>query len=302
MKTFSRWLPLTTMFSAVFEPEQLESWLISILAALGAAPSNFTVPLTLAAVAGSIGAAAGAAAGAGAAGCSSAVSFLPHPATRATPKRIEMLPIATFFIFICSTSLLNIRNSLTRGSYLGARCAEPPAPLVPEEPPPVDAPARPIDELTRRCSSGVSWKMYSTRSLVWSLSYPLKDAGVGPEKVQRLFSRLKRPDGMEVPGLMACGSMIQRSTQSGLRRPLDWRKLGAVAVLSWAGSPVAWHFKQGAAGLLKRLRAMSVSLAVSAGGGSGIYGKVCRDNAWKKRTSLPNSFSEKEKVGMRTCK
>src|SRR6266481_3037126 len=100
MKTFSRWLPLTTMFSAVFEPEQLESWLISILAAFGAAPSNFTVPLTLAAVAGSIGAAAGAAAGVGAAGCSSAVSFLPHPASRATPKRIDMLPIATFFIFI----------------------------------------------------------------------------------------------------------------------------------------------------------------------------------------------------------
>src|SRR6266478_315784 len=55
-------------------------------------------------------AAAGAAAGAGAAGCSSAVSFLPHPATRATPKRIEMLPIATFFIFICSTSLLKYQK------------------------------------------------------------------------------------------------------------------------------------------------------------------------------------------------
>jgi hypothetical protein len=25
---------------------------------------------------------------------------LPHPASRATPKRIDMLPIATFFIFI----------------------------------------------------------------------------------------------------------------------------------------------------------------------------------------------------------
>src|SRR6266852_3226738 len=156
MKTFSRWPPLTMMFSAVLEPWQLESWLMSILAGLGAAPSNFTVPLTRAAVAGSIVVDAGAA------------------------------------------------------------------------------------------------------------------AGVGPENVQRLFSRLKRPEGMEVPGLMACGSIIQRSTQSGLRRPLACRKLGAVAVLSCAGSPVAWHFKHGAAGLLKRLRAISVSLAVSIGGGSGI--------------------------------
>src|SRR5216683_6602025 len=99
MKTFSRCPALTTMFSAVFEPWQLESWLISILAAFGAAPSNFTVPLTLAAVAGSIGVAAGAAAGA--AGCSSAVSFLPHPARRTTPSQTDRLPIASdFLVFI----------------------------------------------------------------------------------------------------------------------------------------------------------------------------------------------------------
>jgi hypothetical protein len=66
---------------------------------------------------------------------------------------------------------------------------------------------------------------------------------------------------MDVPGLIACGSMIQRSTQSAFNRPLACRKLGAVAVRSCAGSPVAWHFKQGAAGLLKRLRAISVSVA-----------------------------------------
>src|SRR5258707_14092745 len=142
--------------------------------------------------------------------------------------------------------------------------------------------------------------MYSTNSLVWSLSYPTKEEGVGPEDVQRLLSRLKRAEGMEVPGLMACGSIIQRSTQSGLRRPLACRKLGAVAVRSWAGSPVAWHFKHGAAGLLKRLRAMSGSLAVSAGAGSGIYGEVCRDKGGEKGTGLPKSFSEKEKRGMRT--
>src|SRR5579859_5983726 len=100
MKTFSRRPPLTTKFSAVFEPWQLESWLMSILADLGAAPSNFTVPLTVAAVAGSIGVTAGAA-GPGADGCSSAVSFLPHPASRATPAKIARLRIVSnFFVFI----------------------------------------------------------------------------------------------------------------------------------------------------------------------------------------------------------
>src|SRR5712692_1770542 len=99
MKTFSRCPALTTTFSAVFEPWQLASWLMSILAALGAAPSNFTVPLTLAAVAGSIGVAAGDAAGA--AGCSSAVSFLPHPASRTAPSKTDRLQIASdFFLFI----------------------------------------------------------------------------------------------------------------------------------------------------------------------------------------------------------
>src|SRR6266446_10053502 len=101
MKTFSRCPPLTTMFSAVFEPAQLESWLMSIFAAFGAAPPNFTIPLTLAAVAGSIGVAAGAAAGVGAAGCSSAVSFLPHPANRTTPSKTDRLPVASdLFVFI----------------------------------------------------------------------------------------------------------------------------------------------------------------------------------------------------------
>src|ERR1700730_10485385 len=90
MKTFSRWPPLTTIFSAVLEPAQLGSWLMSILAGLGAAPSNFTVPLTVAAVAGSIGVAAGPAAGLGAAGCSSAVSFLPHPTNRRSPSKLAI--------------------------------------------------------------------------------------------------------------------------------------------------------------------------------------------------------------------
>src|SRR5260370_38698526 len=98
MKTFSRWPPLMTIFSAMFEPAQLGSWLMSILAGFGAAPSNFTVPLMLAAVAGSMGVAAGAAAGLGAAGCSSAVSFLPHPARRTTALGTRWRPTPSDFL------------------------------------------------------------------------------------------------------------------------------------------------------------------------------------------------------------
>src|SRR5262249_43738993 len=105
-KTFSRFPSLTTTFSAVFEPWQLASWLMSILAGFGAVPPNLTMPLTLAAVAGSIGVAAGAAAGV-AAGCSSAVSFLPQPARKAIPSRADRLHIASDFLsFILFLPLL----------------------------------------------------------------------------------------------------------------------------------------------------------------------------------------------------
>src|SRR5712691_11918028 len=82
-KTLERWPPLAITFSAVLVPLQAGSWLMSILAALGASPSNFTAPPTLAAVAGSIGV-AGAAAGAAALGVAagSLLSFLPQPARR----------------------------------------------------------------------------------------------------------------------------------------------------------------------------------------------------------------------------
>src|SRR5712691_3560001 len=75
------------MFSAVLVPLQAGSWLMSILAALGASPSSFTVPLMLATVAGSIGV-AGAAAGAAALGVAvgSVLSFLPHPVRRTRPN------------------------------------------------------------------------------------------------------------------------------------------------------------------------------------------------------------------------
>src|SRR5260370_27911185 len=78
-KTLDNLLPLATTVSAMFMPLQAGSWLMSIFAALGAVPSRLTVPLTLAAVAGSIGVAAGVAAVLGAA--DSSLRFLPHAAS-----------------------------------------------------------------------------------------------------------------------------------------------------------------------------------------------------------------------------
>src|SRR5271165_169684 len=89
-KTLARLPPLATTVSAVLVPLQAASWLMSILGALGAAPSSFTWPLTEAAVAGSMGAAAGAA-GAPAAGalddCSVVCSFLLQPARSHRQRR-----------------------------------------------------------------------------------------------------------------------------------------------------------------------------------------------------------------------
>src|SRR5216110_1384485 len=101
---------------------------------------------------------------------------------------------------------------------------------------------------------------------------------------------------------MFCGSVIQRSTQSGFSRSFASRKFGAVAILSCCGSPVAWHFRHGAAVEENRLRAMSLSLAVRVGTCSGTYGIGCCDSAWKKRTSLRSSLSENENVGIRTAR
>src|SRR6266446_9056526 len=82
-KTLANLPPPAITVSAVFEPLQAGSWLMSIFAALGAVPARLTVPLTLAAVAGSIGAAAGAAAVLGAA--DSSLGFLLHAVSRTRP-------------------------------------------------------------------------------------------------------------------------------------------------------------------------------------------------------------------------
>src|SRR5271169_2166860 len=82
-KTLANLLPSAITVSAMFMPLQAGSWVMSIFAALGAVPARLTVPLTLAAVAGSIGVAAGAAAVLGAADCSS--GFLLHAVNRTRP-------------------------------------------------------------------------------------------------------------------------------------------------------------------------------------------------------------------------
>src|SRR5579863_1843337 len=97
------------MFSAAFMPLHAGSWLISIFEPLGAAPSNFTVPLTVATVAGSMGVAAGVAAGCSADGLEAgASSFLLHAASTSKPHRASMPTIIIFqpvFLFIMSPFL-----------------------------------------------------------------------------------------------------------------------------------------------------------------------------------------------------
>src|SRR2546425_4903725 len=83
--TLERWPPLAITFSATLVPLQAGSWLMSILAALGASPSNFTVPVMLAAVAGSIGVAGGAALGGGGGGVF--FFFFPPPRGRKAEQK-----------------------------------------------------------------------------------------------------------------------------------------------------------------------------------------------------------------------
>src|SRR5260370_35295142 len=120
--TLERWPPAAITFSAVFVPLHAGSWLMSIMAALGAAPSNFTTPMIVAAVAGSIGVAgaAGAAAMLGA-GCSSELSFLPQPARRTSPNKTANLQTAVVvfvFIFLLHLSL-NLKFQTKFKSYSG---------------------------------------------------------------------------------------------------------------------------------------------------------------------------------------
>src|SRR6202011_357398 len=96
------------MFSASFVPLQAGSWLMSILDGFGAVPSNFTVPLTVATVAGSMGVAAGAADSAVLLSDCSVFSFF-FPAanvSRATRARIlSVFVVQPVFLFMMSPFL-----------------------------------------------------------------------------------------------------------------------------------------------------------------------------------------------------
>src|ERR1700687_6089499 len=129
--TLERWPPLASTFSAVFVPLQAGSWLMSILAALGASPSSFTTPTMVAAVAGSIGVAAAAGADAAGAGCSSAVSFLPHPASRARPSSAGKLETAIHvFVFMLSRYLSEFLKSSYQTNLFGTAAARATAPVA----------------------------------------------------------------------------------------------------------------------------------------------------------------------------
>src|ERR1051326_8329380 len=118
-------LPLSaTMVSALFVPLQAASWLMSILAILGAVPSSFTCPFTVATVLGPIGVAAGA----GAAAFSSVAfddcsvfSFLLQPANSQKPRHSRPIIANHVFLFMISPFPGIVKNSS------GVRSARPEA-------------------------------------------------------------------------------------------------------------------------------------------------------------------------------
>src|SRR5437660_12706353 len=103
-KTFAS-LPLSaTIVSDVLLPLQAASWLMAILAGLGAAPPYVAVPLTVAAVAGSVGVEAVFASFAGeVAGASLGFSFLLQRTGSAKAKRQSSPRVAAHsFVFMIS--------------------------------------------------------------------------------------------------------------------------------------------------------------------------------------------------------
>src|SRR5712672_2924826 len=107
---------------------------------------------------------------------------------------------------------------------------------------------------------------------------------------------------MAVPGMMSAGFVIHLSVQAGCSRSFANRKFGAIAFLSCAASPVAWHFKQGAAVLVNSCRAISFSAVVTGGNFCGMNGCGWLDIASKNNTKERISSSDKKNVGMRTCR
>src|SRR6266478_7376679 len=156
-KTLANLLPSATTVSAVFVPLQAGSWLISIFAPLGAAPARLTVPLTLAAVAGSIGVAAGVAAVPGAA--DSSLGFLLHAVSRTRPTSVHRPRV----INDCFRFMMSLHLSWNWDETLAIFYRAPPVALPPDgfgrRVPLLLDWLRPMAPATRRCSSGVSWKI-----------------------------------------------------------------------------------------------------------------------------------------------
>src|SRR6202140_125050 len=157
-KTLANLLPSATTVSALFGPLQAGSWLMSIFAALGAVPARLTAPLTLAAVAGSIGAADIAGALPGAADCSS-LGFLLHAVSRTRPTMAHRASVTNdCFRFMISLYLSWNWDETFAIFYRVPPGALPPDGLSRGVPLLLDW-LRPMAPATRRCSSGVSWKM-----------------------------------------------------------------------------------------------------------------------------------------------
>src|SRR5262249_4781926 len=221
---------------------------MSIAAAFGAAPSNFTMPLTAAAVAGSIGVAgAVAAAGAAAAGWSSGVSFLLHPAGNWSKHSAASMQLVIQIVLFMSCSLLRVSVfARTQTLFLSTT-------------------PRAIGRLyPGRRSTGFHCSFADPRAHT-ALFFGRKGENIIDEQLRVIFLvaaercwRLPREAALAVVLLKRARGHGRAGTNRlrindpaldpiGLQASLACRKLGAVAVRSCAGSPVAWHFKHGAA-------------------------------------------------------
>src|SRR5215469_12808866 len=104
--TFARSPLSATIFSASLVPLHAGSWDMSIFWAFGAAPSNFTVPLTEPTVDWSIGVAAGAEAGALVGWVDSAFSFLLQPASNSRTDSESRPRSANLILFMSMGTFL----------------------------------------------------------------------------------------------------------------------------------------------------------------------------------------------------
>src|SRR6266404_3156714 len=153
-KTLDNLPPSATTVSAVFGPLQAGSWLMSIFARSAALPARLTVPLILAAVAGSIGVAAGVAAVPGAA--DSSLGFLLHAVSRTRPTMAQSASVTND----CFRFMISLYLSWNWDETFAIFYRAPPGALPPDgfgrRVPLLLAWLRPMAPATRSCSSGES--------------------------------------------------------------------------------------------------------------------------------------------------